>query len=741
VKRCTYFQAGCLIASLLFFLLIQPFIAVADQPLNNVERLYGNTRFQTMLQIALTFPDVVDNVVLATGNAFPDALAGVPLAHQKEGPLLLVNQTPEQSQEAMDYIKDHLNKDGNIYILGGTAAVPDSFITALENLGFKAENIHRLAGSNRYETALAVAKELQQNGSEFYLVQGDNFPDALSASVLAATTGYVSDEKAAYLKSLGQTISPALGGVPLLLLPSEGPIPASIIDYLNSISDANNTLQQTFKVVGGTGAISEASLEQLRSEVKRMAPNGVTRISGVNRYDTMAKLNEQDDSFDASWQDNGKSIPVPHIYLASGENFPDALAGAVLAARDQAPLVLVNNSLPASVVNLLTHYFDRNQKGTDRHTTVTVLGGPGVITDQTVTAISNILDYGQTMSNQPQVETLAGSGSFGYADGQDLEAEFAMPTGIAVGIDGTIYVADTQNQRIRAISGGKVTTVAGVSNGVDEYGMPVGGYLDGPADKAMFNDPKGIAVGKDGTIYVADSGNGAIREIDKSGNVKTLIKGLNSPSDVVIGSDGELYVSDTLNQRILQVTKEGNWTVFAGGGYQKKGQWVIGGYADGQGEHSQFNEPSGLALGPDGSLYVADTGNQRIRVISPQGVVTTLAGSGTNIIAGTNYIQGGFQDGTGVSAKFNFPGGLAVAPDGTVYVADTYNQCLREISKSGGVKTLAGTGVFGKQDGFVEQAQFDNPAAVAFDNEGNLLIVDQLNNTIRRLTWPTTKKK
>lgn len=717
------------------FLLLRPFLVMASQATNQLERLYGQTRYQTMAQIAAQFPGVVDNVVLTTGNNFPDALAGVPLAHQKQGPLLLLGRTPEFSQEAFNFMKKHLNPNGHIYILGGTAVVPDQFITALENLGFKRANIHRIAGHDRYETALAIAKELQHDGSKFYLVQGDNFPDALSASVLAATTGYVSVQKSNSLKLGGQTVQPSLGGIPLLLVPSKGPIPDSIIQYLNAIPDDNNALTQTFHVVGGTSVIPEERILQLKSQVKRLAPDGITRISGDNRYGTMGKLNALTSHFDASWKYEGRGIQIPHIYLASGQNFPDALTGAVLAAKNKAPLVLVNDSMPQETIDLLMEYWARNQKGIQRGTMVTALGGSSVISDKTLSAVSYVLSYGQSITNKPSVQTLAGSGGLGYLDGQNWLAQFAMPSGIAMGNDGTVYVADTQNHRIRAISGGHVRTVAGTTTSKDAYGMSVGGFLDGPATQAMFNQPKGFVVDEDGTIYVADFANGAIRVIDKSGLVTTLVKGLNAPSDIVLGGEGEIYVTETLNHRILKIDKRGNWSVLAGGGYETKNNWLFGGYADGQGDKAQFNEPSGLAIGAKGFLYVADTGNQRIRVVSSQGEVTTLAGSGSAPIVDTTYIQGGFQDGPGLEAQFHFPSGVAVSSNGTVYVADTYNHRLREISPSGVVKTLVGNGVHGRQNGFPEQVRFDSPTAVKLSQEGNLLIVDQFNNLIRLFEW------
>ena len=122
-------------------------------------------------------------------------------------------------------------------------------------------------------------------------------------------------------------------------------------------------------------------------------------------------------------------------------------------------------------------------------------------------------------------------------------------------------------------------------------------------------------------------------------------------------------------------------------------------------------------------------------MISPQGEVTTLAGSGTTLIVDTTYFKGGFQDGPGLTAKFNFPSGMTVSSDGTVYVADTYNHRLREISTDGNVTTLAGDGVHGKQNGFPEQVRFDCPFAVRLNKDSNLLIVDQFNNSVRLLEW------
>ena len=207
-------------------------------------------------------------------------------------------------------------------------------------------------------------------------------------------------------------------------------------------------------------------------------------------------------------------------------------------------------------------------------------------------------------------------------------------------------------------------------------GDGVQGLLDGPALQARFADPYGVAVDDDGTVYIADAGdNNRIRKIGAGGVVSTL----------------------------------------AGG---------VEGFADDVGSAAAFHTPSGLACDGDGIIYVADTGNHAIRKVSPQGVVTTLAGSGT----------AGFRDGLGSQAQFNGPIGVAVDPSGNVYVADTYNDRIRVIRVDGHVITLAGGEKPGYQDGPAGIARFDTPTAVAVDALGNVWVADTRNNAIRKLT-------
>jgi len=254
-----------------------------------------------------------------------------------------------------------------------------------------------------------------------------------------------------------------------------------------------------------------------------------------------------------------------------------------------------------------------------------------------------------------------------------------------------------------------VSTVAG--NGSQ-------GFADGPVANAMFYLPRGLAVDDSGSIYVADTFNSRIRKITLDGEVSTLASSITRPNGIALDSLGNLYVST--NHSIIKVNKDGAVSAFAGSNYA--------GFADGIGTSAQFDMPTGLAVDSLDNIYVADTYNNRIRKITPSGVVSTIAGSGA-----TGYsAPSGFADGSVDTAIFNKLSGVAVGSLDNIYVADTYNNRIRKIA-SGVVSTVAGDGTSGSIDGASTSARFDLPFSLVSDNTNNIYIADLNNNRIRKI--------
>ena len=314
------------------------------------------------------------------------------------------------------------------------------------------------------------------------------------------------------------------------------------------------------------------------------------------------------------------------------------------------------------------------------------------------------------------VSTSAGSTS-GFANGAGTAARFDFPYGVAVDASGNVYVADTDNHKIRKISPtGEVTTFAGSSNG----------FANGTGTAAQFSFPAGIVIDDSGTLYVADYNNHKIRKISTNGVVTTLagstagfangsgaIAQFNRPYSVAVDNSGTVYVADFNNHKIRKITPTGVVTTLAGS--------TIG-FADGLGNAAQFNYPIGVAVDSQDNVYVADYENNRIRKISPAGIVTTFAGS-----------SNGFANGTGTAAQFSFPACIVIDGSGIMYVADYNNHKIRKITPTGVVTTLAG-GTIGFADGITSTAKFDFPTGVAIDALGNVYIADQDNHKIRIIT-------
>ena len=326
-------------------------------------------------------------------------------------------------------------------------------------------------------------------------------------------------------------------------------------------------------------------------------------------------------------------------------------------------------------------------------------------------------------TNGGVVTTLAGSGANAYANGTGTLASFSQPRGVTLDSSGNLYVGDLMNNMIR-----KVTAAAVVSrlSGSGSYG-----FADGIGTSAQFSHTGGVAVDTAGNVYVADTNNNRIRKATSSGVVTTLagsgVAGFadgtgtsaqfNLPSSVAIDVSGNIYVADSKNNRIRKITSSGVVTTLAGSG--------VAGFADGTGTSAKFYYPQGIALDTSANVYVGDGSNNRIREITPSGVVTTFAGSGT----------GGFIDGTAASAQFYNPFGVAVDSAGNVYVGDNYNNAIRKITAAGIVSTLAGSGPnnFGFADGTGASALFYAPECVAVDSSGAVYVADSFNNRIRKI--------
>ena len=322
------------------------------------------------------------------------------------------------------------------------------------------------------------------------------------------------------------------------------------------------------------------------------------------------------------------------------------------------------------------------------------------------------------------VTTLAGS-SQGFADGTGTNASFNYPMGVAViPSSGMIVVADTFNNRIRLVNptSGVVTTLAGSSQG----------SVDGTGTGANFYYPLSVAViPSSGMIVVADTFNNRIRLVNPASGVVTTLAGSGNydfadgtgtgasfrrPGAVAVTSTGDIIVSDSDNHRIRLVTLAGVVTTLAGSGNYD--------FADGTGAGASFRLPRGLAVTSTGVIVVADAENNRIRLVTLAGVVTTLAGS-----------SGGFADGTGTGATFASPTGVAITSSGVLVVSEQGNHRIRLVTYPGGVvTTFAGSGSPAFADGTGVAASFNQPFSVAVTSSGAIVVVDHYNHRIRVIT-------
>ncbi len=312
------------------------------------------------------------------------------------------------------------------------------------------------------------------------------------------------------------------------------------------------------------------------------------------------------------------------------------------------------------------------------------------------------------------VTTAAGAGVAGYRDGDAGSALFNSPNDIVFASDGTAYIADFNNNIIRSMtSEGVVSTLAGT-------GAP--GSLDGPAATAQFNNPAYLVLDSEGNLLVIDWGDAHVRKIAVDGTVSTLAgaaAGLSQPGGITVDSNGLVYVADAPNNRIVTIATDVGATTLTGG---------PAGFDDGPLASATFNYPNELHFDGVGNLYVADRDNCAIRIISPEGMVSTLVGR-----AGC-----GFADGDVAHAELDWPIGMVLPGNGQVYVVDVLNQRIRSVDASGNTTTIAGNGVAGYIDGQAATAEFDLPIDMSADSAGNLYLTDRVNNVIRKISFTPT---
>ena len=372
-----------------------------------------------------------------------------------------------------------------------------------------------------------------------------------------------------------------------------------------------------------------------------------------------------------------------------------------------------------------------------RSSPVPQVGGWSLSAHHTYDPVAKVLQQGDGTRRDAQaignaISTVAGNGVSDFAGdgGPATQASLNGSFGVAVAPDGSFYIADTINDRIRRVGpDGIISTVAG--NGTSGFSGD-----GGPAQGAALRRPQGVAVAPDGSLYIADTGNARIRRVGPDGIIRTVAgngtvqfggdggpatqAGLGNPVGVAVSPDGGLYIADTGHHRVRRVGPDGIITTVAGNG---------GFVGDGvPATQAELKTPYGVAVARDGSVYIADRDDGRIRRVGPDGIITTVAGNGTLGFGG---------DGGPATQALLDALGVAVAPDGGFYIADPNNGRIRRVGPDGIINTVAGNafGQFSGDSGLATLAGIGAPTNVAVAPDGSLYIADNA-FSIRRVSVP-----
>ncbi len=322
------------------------------------------------------------------------------------------------------------------------------------------------------------------------------------------------------------------------------------------------------------------------------------------------------------------------------------------------------------------------------------------------------------------ISTIAGNGTVGSGGdgGAATSAQLNQPVGVAVDAAGNIFIADQHNNRVRMVSSkGIITTVAGSKAGFSGDG--------GAAASAQLSNPGGVAVDRAGNLFIADGGNNRVRMVNAAGIITTVAGGapgfggdggpaisahLASPGDVTVDENGNLFIADQGNYRIRRVNPAGIINSVAGTS------------DDGRpASFAQFFFPNNIAADGAGNLFIADTDMHRIRKITPDGILTNVAGNGSSGFSG--------DGGPASQAQLRYPAAITVDAAGNLFIADTRNDRVRKVTPNGIISTVAGSGS-GGDGGPAFQAQLGAPGGLAVDGAGNLFICETEGNRIRKVS-------
>jgi uncharacterized protein (TIGR03437 family) len=352
------------------------------------------------------------------------------------------------------------------------------------------------------------------------------------------------------------------------------------------------------------------------------------------------------------------------------------------------------------------------------------------------------------MTSGGTLTLVAGNSRAGFSGdgGPAVNAQLNFPQGLAFDPAGNLYIADSKNNRVRIVTkDGLINTFAG--NGTISPGGGPSSYNDnGPATNGLLHLPSGVAADKNGNIYIADTADNIIRQVTTDGIIHTYAgdsypgfhgdsgNPINAefygPQDVAVDGSGNIYVADTQNVRIRQINpSKGVITTYAGGGTTSTVNTQKGVEANGDkgvASSAIVQAPFALAIDSSGNLYFAQNTDSTIRKVDTKGVITTIAGTGTPGFGGDGSSATG--------AQMNFPTGIAVDGSGNLYVADSLNLRVRKIA-GGNMSTVAGNGVlnYGGDNGSALKAQMNTPQGAAVDNAGNIYVADTLNHEVRKV--------